>query len=153
MATSRLSSLGQGCPSVTPVPDDLGKRIAARAIGHIGAPFRLHGRCLDGGFDCIGLAADALLHVGFSGAIPNEYSLRGHFGNLLSTFFEGPAFVRAASLHPGDFVAVRAAPRQLHLLIATDGGFVHAHAGLRRVVLTPRPLPWPTFGHWRYVSE
>ena len=134
------------------MPDDLGERIATRATGHIVASFRLHGRSMDGGFDCIGLAADALCHVGFSGAVPAEYTLRGQFASRLCNFFDGPAFMRAASLKPGDFVAVRPAPQQLHLLITTDGGFVHAHAGLRRVVLTPQPLPWPIFGHWRYVS-
>ena len=131
--------------------DDSGARIAARATSHIGAPFRLHGRSMDGGFDCIGLAADALSHVGFSGVVPAEYTLRGQFESQLSKFFDDAAFVPAASLQSGDFVAVRSAPRQLHLMIATQSSFVHAHAGLRRVVWTPYPLPWPVFGQWRYV--
>jgi hypothetical protein len=36
------------------------------------------------------------------------------------------------------------------LLIATTGGrFVHAHAQLGRVVLTPLPPPWPVVRQWR----
>lgn len=131
------------------MPDDLGARIAARAIGHIGAPFRLHGRSMGGGFDCIGLAADALSHVGFSGVVPADYALRGQYDELLCQFFGQAAFAAVSSVRVGDFLAVRTAPRQLHLLIAVENGFVHAHAGLRRVVLTPSPLPWPVFGHWR----
>lgn len=136
-----------------PVPDDLGTRIAARATSHIGVPFRLHGHSMDGGFDCIGLAADALSHVGFAGSIPADYTLRGLFGNQLCAFFDQPAFAAVSSLQPGDFVAVRTAPRQLHLMIGTESGFVHAHAGLRCVVLTPQPLPWPVLGHWRLMGD
>ena len=41
-------------------------------------------------------------------------------------------------------------PAQLHLGIAgIDGELVHAHAGLRRVVRTPFPLPWPVVRQWR----
>ena len=135
------------------MPDDLGARIAARAISHVGAPFRLHGRSMDGGFDCVGLAADALLHVGFTGAIPADYALRGRFEIALRAFFGQAAFAIASSPEAGDFVAAQTAPRQLHLLIATDGGFVHAHAGLRRVVLTPFPLSWPVIGRWRFIGD
>lgn len=133
------------------MPDNVGTRIAARAISQIGAPFRLHGRSMDGGFDCIGVVADALSHVGFSGVVPTEYTLRGEFESQLFKFFGQTAFTAVSSLLPGDVVAVRTAPRQLHLMIMTDDGFVHAHAGLRRVVLTLQPLPWPILGQWRCV--
>lgn len=39
---------------------------------------------------------------------------------------------------------------QLHLMIGTRDGIVHAHAGLGRVVLTPGPSPWPLLGAWRF---
>ena len=135
------------------MPDDFGARIAARAISHVGAPFRLHGRSMDGGFDCIGLAADALLHVGSAVVIPSDYSLRGQFESQLFAFFGQATFQMVSSAKPGHFLAVRAAPRQLHLMIATESGVVHAHAGLRRVVLTPLPPPWPVIGQWRFIGE
>ena len=135
------------------MPDDLGARIAARAISHVGAPFRLHGRSMDGGFDCIGLAADALLHVGSAVVIPSDYSLRGQFESQLFAFFGQATFQMVSSAKPGDFLAVRTAPRQLHLMITTESGAVHAHAGLLRVVLTPLPPPWPVIGQWRFIGE
>ncbi len=133
------------------MPDDVGSRISARAAGHIGAPFRLHGRSTVGGFDCIGLAVDALACVGFDAAIFPDYALRGQFEERVFAFFDSPAFAPALSLEAGDFLLVRTAPRQLHLMIASAGGFVHAHAGLGRVVLTPAPSPWPIVGQWRCV--
>ena len=33
--------------------------------------------------------------------------------------------------------------------VSTDPGFVHAHAGLRRVVEMPGESPWPIIGWWR----
>jgi cell wall-associated NlpC family hydrolase len=133
------------------VPDDVGSRISARAASHVGAPFRLHGRSAVGGFDCIGLAADALSYVGFDVAIAPDYSLRGQFEERFFGIFDGPYFTPVAKFAAGDFLLVRTAPRQLHLMIATTDGFVHAHAGLRRVVLTPAPSPWPIIGQWRCV--
>ena len=44
---------------------------------------------------------------------------------------------------------VRPGPLQLHLMIGTGAGFVHAHAGLGRVVETPGLSPWPVLGWWR----
>jgi hypothetical protein len=39
--------------------------------------------------------------------------------------------------------------RQLHLGVRTADGFVHAHAGLRRVVETPGMPEWPLVGAYR----
>jgi hypothetical protein len=51
---------------------------------------------------------------------------------------------------PGDVVMFQVGPNQFHLAIAARcGGFVHAHAGLRRVVLTSPPAEWRVAGHWR----
>ncbi len=44
---------------------------------------------------------------------------------------------------------VRPGPLQLHLMIGTGAGFVHAHAGLGRVVEMPGVSPWPVIGWWR----
>lgn len=54
---------------------------------------------------------------------------------------------------PGDVLLVRPGPAQVHLLVcARDGRFVHAHAGLRRVVAMPGPHGWPVLRHWRPVD-
>lgn len=82
-----------------------------------------------------------------------DYALRGQSENRMFAFFTKPAFAAVASLQAGDILAVRTAPRQLHLMIAADGGFIHAHAGLRRVVLTPAPSPWPVIGQWRFIGD
>ena len=53
----------------------------------------------------------------------------------------------------GDVLLLDVGPSQLHLaIVGVDGGIVHAHAGLRRVVLTPYPLPWPIVRHWRLAQ-
>lgn len=135
---------------------DVGVRISARAASHIGTPFRLHGRSAVGGFDCVGLAIDALKHVGLPCAAPDDYSLRGQYEADVFSFFENPFFAGLAKgeiLKFGDFVIVVPAPRQLHVMICAAGGFVHAHAGLRRVVLTPPPVPWPVIGQWRLIWQ
>jgi hypothetical protein len=65
------------------------------------------------------------------------------------------AALRAAGLRriengrAGDVALVRPGPMQLHLMIACPGGFVHAHAGLRRVVEMPGGSPWPLLSWWR----
>lgn len=135
---------------------DLGASISARAISNVGVPFRLHGRTPQSGLDCIGLLADALAAAGFARHIPANYGLRGQFEQKACTFFETVEFEtvdtgRPAS--PGNFALVAIAPRQLHFIIHVDGGFVHAHAGLRRVVLTPGNPSWPLLGRWRYIGE
>lgn len=130
--------------------------MSARAIGNVGVPFRLHGRTPQSGMDCIGLLADALSSAGFAGAIPADYGLRGRFDQQARTFFETDKFEAvdgAKSRLPGDFALVAIAPWQLHFIIYVSSGFVHAHAGLRRVVLTPGSPPWPLLGRWRYIGE
>jgi cell wall-associated NlpC family hydrolase len=113
-----------------------------RARAMIGVPFRLHGRSWEG-LDCVGLAALALGRVA-----PGDYGLRS--GDVARA--EG--WLRAAGLRlvvearPGDLALVRPGPLQLHLMIGTGVGFVHAHAGLGRVVEMPGVSPWPVLSWW-----
>jgi hypothetical protein len=44
---------------------------------------------------------------------------------------------------------LEAGARQLHLAVRTSHGFVHAHAGIRRVVETPGMPEWPMIGVYR----
>ena len=121
---------------------------AARAL--VGVPCRLHGRGM-GGLDCVGVAALAL-----GCEAPCAYGLRS--GDVA----RAETGLRAAGMRPvvdetagetgggaGDLALVRPGPLQLHLMIGTGDGFVHAHAGLGRVVETPGPSPWPVIGWWR----
>lgn len=125
---------------------------AAAAEALLGAPFRLHGRDPVTGIDCVGLVACAL---GNADAAPQGYALRNtdvarHVacaaiaGFLLAT---GP-------IARGDVVLVVPGPSQNHLLVAVaPERFVHAHAGLGRVVLHHGPLIWPERARWRLTTQ
>jgi hypothetical protein len=120
-----------------------GDEVVARARACVGVPFRLHGWGTDG-LDCVGLVAVA---TGLDA--PIGYGLRS--GDVA----QAEAGLRAAGLRmvaqgcAGDVALVRPGPVQLHLMIACHGGFVHAHAGLRRVVEMPGGSPWPVLSWWR----
>jgi uncharacterized protein YijF (DUF1287 family) len=50
----------------------------------------------------------------------------------------------------GDVLLFRLPVAQFHLgIVEADGALIHAHAGLRRVVVTPPPFAWPVERHWR----
>ena len=122
---------------------DRAAQVVAAARALVAVPFRLHGRDRDG-LDCVGLAALALGRTG-----PGAYGLRS------GDFARAQDWLAAAGLRPvaaggaGDLALVRPGPLQLHLMIGTGAGFVHAHAGLGRVVETPGLSPWPVLGWWR----
>ena len=129
-----------------------GKALAEAAERFVGAAFRLHGRDPVTGIDCVGLVLLAMAEIGRPVRLPLSYALR----NLEpEQFLQLPAtagFVEPeeAELKDGDVVAFAPGPAQLHLaIIAPGGGIIHAHAGLRRVVRTPFPLPWTIIRHWR----
>jgi murein DD-endopeptidase / murein LD-carboxypeptidase len=127
-------------------------RIAARALQQLGVPFRLHAALPGTALDCVGLAAHA---AKISGVF--EYQLRGDFTAQISDQLKRSGFKRlksCAAFLPGDIVLAQTATRQQHLMIFTAGatasGFIHAHAGLGRVVLMPLPSPWPIISGWRH---
>ena len=122
-----------------------GAAIAAAAQSLVGTPFRLHGRDPRFGLDCVGVASVALHRAGIAHIPPQGYRLRGHnqdgwkdlVGHSNLILADGP-------IQLGDLLMVRPGPSQLHILVVTDHGrFVHAQAGLRRVVIMPGPPPWP----------
>lgn len=133
------------------MPDDAGAAIARHAADLVGTPFRLRGRSRKGGLDCVGVLVEALACAGHTFGIPCDYTLRGEHRERISAFFDRPCFcaLEDQSLLPGDILLCQPAARQLHFAIVVKQGIVHAHAGLGRVVLTPRPVPWPVIGHWR----
>jgi cell wall-associated NlpC family hydrolase len=131
-----------------------GGELARAAERYVGAAFRPHGRDPITGFDCLGLVLMAMADIGRPIRFPLRYALRnrdlGRFERLPAKF--GLAEVEAP-FEAGDMLLLETGPAQLHLaIIAGEGGIVHAHAGLRRVVHTPFPVPWPIVRQWRLTS-
>jgi cell wall-associated NlpC family hydrolase len=132
-----------------------GAALAAAAERFVGTPFRLHGRDAARGLDCVGLVTVALAEIGRPAHAPLGYRLRqAGVDRFLGAVARSGLADAASPLAPGDVLLVRPGPAQHHLVIAAAaGGFVHAHAGLGRVVLTPAPLDWPIDRHWRLTAQ
>jgi hypothetical protein len=130
-----------------------GVDIAARACALVGTRFRPQGRDPDHGLDCVGTAAFA---CGIpSERVPRDYALRGQTLPEIERRLRGLGCrpVAGKALRLGDVVVCRAGPAQYHLVVITPVGFVHADAGLRRVVQRPYPIPWTPAGAWRLAEE
>lgn len=130
-----------------------GAALAGAAEALVGTRFRLHGRSSEHGVDCIGLLAAALDAIGRPAPLPTGYALRTHTLPALEGIASACGFVETeeATL-PGDVLMYRVGPCQHHFAIAARRDrFVHAHAGLRRVVLAPAPLAWPVLRRWRLL--
>ena len=128
-----------------------GERLAEAGRGLVGCRFRLHGRDPDTGLDCVGVLAVAMARAGFRADWPLDYALRSQ-GLVKAVSMAGDwgfAPVNGARW-PGDVMMIRVGPCQSHLVLCEQGGAViHAHAGLRRVVLSPSRPDGEVIGHWR----
>lgn len=122
---------------------DYGER--ARAL--VGTRFRPQGRG-ERGVDCIGLV---LATLGLEASTTRlNYRLRGdHRDEIERGLSQHLRKVPASQLRAGDVMLLYAARDQLHLAIRTTAGFVHAHAGIGRVVETPGMPEWPLLGVYR----
>jgi len=130
--------------------------MADKAMSLCGARFCLHGRDEETGLDCIGLARQCLLAGDFECDAPNGYSLRGGSEQSISEFMADTGFLRfppESDLSEGDIVLVRPSPVQWHFLIRAQDGFVHAHAGLGKVVFCPGEAPWPIVSIFRLAED
>ncbi|WP_417621162.1 peptidoglycan endopeptidase [Parasphingorhabdus sp.] len=130
--------------------------MAEKAVSLCGARFCLHGRDETTGLDCIGLAAQCLIAARFQCDIPNGYSIRGGSEQAIGAFMAETGFERfppTAELCEGDIVLVRPSPVQWHFLIRAQNGFVHAHAGLGKVVFCPGEAPWPIVSIFRLAED
>ncbi|UYY57534.1 peptidoglycan endopeptidase [Sphingomonas sp. S2-65] len=125
-----------------------GERALAAARGAVGAPFRLHGRRVAEGLDCVGLAG-----LAYGCAVPSGYRMRSGTADGVAQAVEAAGLVRVENMRAGDLLLVRSGPGQLHLAIASEDGVIHADAGLRRVVERPGPVPWPVVARWRPQEE
>ena len=131
---------------------DRGWILAQEALGLIGVPFRLHGRSPETGVDCVGLVTLAARRAGHSGAVPDRYALRGGRLDEIHCWLKAGGLRSVDEMRAGDVALVEAGVRQFHLMVFTGGGFVHAHAGLRRVVEVPGISPWPVLSIWRLFA-
>ena len=130
--------------------------MADKAMALCGAPFCLHGRDEDSGLDCIELAAQCLIAAHFECDVPNGYSIRGGSEQAISKFMAEAGFERfpgESALCEGDIVLARPSPVQWHFLIRAGDGFVHAHAGLGKVVHCPGAAPWPIAAIFRLAED
>lgn len=133
----------------------VGARIAHEALALVGTPFRLHGRDPESGLDCIGLVALAIERArdGQKVAAPSGYRLRNSTTATYLPFAQQAGLdVVAGEIEPGDILHAIPGPAQDHLFVGVGAErFVHAHAGLRKVVITPG-LPQEGYAHhWRVV--
>lgn len=125
--------------------------LAKAAEDLIGAPFRLYGRDPRTGLDCVGLCLAALAAIGRPVSIPACYGMRNRGISHLLVFADQASLAEAAGpATAGDIILTSPGAAQFHLAIAAGPNrFIHAHAGLRRVVATPGHLHGPLLQHWR----
>lgn len=130
-----------------------GAAIVARGRALIGARFRPQGRSAETGLDCIGVV---MMATGVDRArVRENYALLAGDIDAVNADFDAAGFVRLSPdrAGQGDVLIVEAAPDRLHAVVLTPAGYLHAHAGLRRVVETPGPVPWPVLSAWRRAEN
>ena len=132
---------------------EIGERLAAEALALVGEPFRLHGRVAETGLDCVGLVVLAVQRAGLKVCSLPHYHLRGARLPVAEAGLRATGFMPVETRDAGDILIAETGPMQLHLMILTPVGLVHADAGLGRVVLMPEPSPWPVLGTWRCTNE
>ena len=126
--------------------------MAKRARALVGTRFRPQGRDPRYGLDCVGTAAAA---AGIApGRLRSDYSLRGqHLAAIEHELCDlGCRPVPAERAVAGDVIVCEAGPAQFHIVVRAWDSFIHADAGLRRVVERPLPVPWPVVGAWRFFE-
>lgn len=129
------------------------RRLARAAETLVGTPFRLHGRDPATGLDCLGLLSAAMARAGRPISLPTGYPLRII---QLDRWMPDPL---TCGLRPargrfacGDVVLLQPGPVQFHLAIADRSlGWVHAHAGLRKVVRDAALPDGVIIHHWRLI--
>jgi murein DD-endopeptidase / murein LD-carboxypeptidase len=124
---------------------------AERARALVGVRFRPQGRGSDG-LDCVGVVVEtfALDRLG----VRQNYSLRGdHREEIEARLREDFRRVPLRQMQPGDVMLMSLGRQQMHLGVRTDAGFVHAHAGIRRVIETPGVPEWPLVAAYRRRSR
>lgn len=130
------------------------EEFARAAENLLGTPYRLGGRCARHGVDCIGIVIVSLREIGENFPDLPTYGLRNRDFDFVKNIAGQCAVTEVNdSVLRGDIVMVRPGPAQRHLLINLGNQrWVHAHAGLRRVVIFTGELPWPVIQNWRLIK-
>lgn len=126
---------------------------AARAL--VGAPFRLHGRDPATGLDCVGLVSAAMAANGARPVAPQGYGLRNlDIARWLPLATRSGLVPATGPVRAGEVLLIALAHCQHHLVIAVDPvTVIHAHAGLRRVVVQPFDPAWQIHAKWRHAPQ
>jgi hypothetical protein len=118
-----------------------------RAQALVGTRFRLQGRG-EGGVDCVGLVLSTF-GISADEVRPDYRIANNDIEEVRTRLDEHFRRIGKAKLRSGDVMLLAAGKQQLHLAVRTERGFVHAHAGIRRVVETPGMPEWPLLGVYR----
>jgi hypothetical protein len=134
---------------------EIARRIACCARSLIGTRFLLHGRDPAFGLDCVGLVEASLAGAGVQAHLPTGYALRNSsIENILPDIMALSLQETTDFRQAGDIELRRVSAAQFHLLVATSPhDFVHAHAGLRKVVSSTGEPAWPLVKRWRYFEN
>lgn len=132
-----------------------GDALAEAARTLIGCPFRLHGRDPATGLDCVGLVSAALAASGVRPVVPSGYGLRNlDIAQWLPLARQSGLVPAPGAIGAGEVLLIALAHCQHHLVIAADAmTVIHAHAGLRRVVLQPLDPAWQVAAKWRFAPQ
>jgi hypothetical protein len=126
--------------------------LAEAAQGLVGCAFRFHGRNPATGLDCVGVLVAALDRIGRGVDAPIDYRLRGGCLERFDGWASACGLMEVDEVRPdrpGDILLCEPSSGQFHVMIVCMGLLVHAHAGLGRVVASPRPAPWPVRRRWQ----
>jgi hypothetical protein len=117
----------------------------------IGARFRPQGRDPQTGLDCVGVAAVAMDKT----VPPARYPQRGQDWAIIAMVADAMGLwaIFPGEARAGDLLMVEPGPGQVHMVVITPTGFVHADARLRKVVETPGRPEWPVLAAWRGCHE
>jgi len=103
----------------------------------VGVRFRRQGHEAATGLDCVGLVWAAYAAAGHRLVRPTDYPLRGWGREKVEAALRGAGFSEGEGSQLGDVALFELPAGQFHLGLIGERSFVHAHAGLRRVVETP----------------
>lgn len=131
-----------------------GCALADAAEQLVGCSFKLYGRDPISGVDCVGLLLCSLRAIGAPILEPEQYSLRNLSVEAQVECAPALGLEEASGRsRTGDVLLFQLATSQYHLgIVSTGQGLIHAHAGLRRVVISPTLTSWPIHRSWRLAS-
>ncbi len=117
----------------------------------VGVPFRMHGRDPGIGLDCVGLIGAAMERAGLTPTLPRRYDLRNRSGIEAFLPMAEQSGLKSSRFPPArnDIVLYGLEGFQHHLAVSLgQHRIVHAHAGLRRVLVSTPNNDWRILKVW-----